>query len=404
MLSVYLAVPTLQGASGGTTTTKVTTTATTTTASGGGSTCAAQWGQCGGKAASIAGPEARETMRRQAIVILKRLVSAPVATLPSVSPASDVRPAPAHLGHSATQTDACRPPTARCDIDTLRRRFTALAMSPAATRWPQVLGIMSRRIIVHNFLLGAASPAHGLQHLANLDAWPIVCAVPTFDTRGEWDPRSLGACGNCAVPDIEARSIASHYSGCYSSAPAYFQRLRRRLVKDSDGTATRRPVRARPSSARSSRRAPHPDLWASVTDTRIDERALFRLCHRVALQLIFVSLHTSLDVRRNFPAHSNDSAARRPVRALGTSSTSTCTSSAFASRASRSECAHAVGARPRLSGSGNRVPKQPTIELFSEGGLCCLSSPLFLCPHRPVLLPPETRHISLQLYTVLPPS
>jgi hypothetical protein len=150
-----------------------------------------------------------------------------------------------------------------------------------------------------------------------------------------------------------------------------FPRRRSPPSADSDGTATRRPVRARPSSAlpfRSSRRAPHPDLWASATDTRIDERALFQLCHRVALQLIFVSLHTSLDVRRNFPAHSNDSAARRPVRALGTSSTSTRTSSPFASRASRSECAHAVGARPRLSGSGNRVRKQPTIELFSERG------------------------------------
>jgi hypothetical protein len=53
----------------------------------------------------------------------------------------------------------------------------------------------------------------------------------TFDTRGEWDPLSLGACGNRAVPDIEARSFASHHFRCYSNAPAYFQRLRRRLVK-----------------------------------------------------------------------------------------------------------------------------------------------------------------------------
>ncbi|KAF7336304.1 hypothetical protein MVEN_02178700 [Mycena venus] len=283
--------------------------------------------------------------------IFKRLVSAPVATSPRVS-----------LTSGSSSDSALQYP--------LRRRLTTLAMyqsclscatptrkSPTATRWPQSvslslsgLGMLSRRIIVTSLLGQRCQPTacnvwrirvHTLScALRRVSAQQIqgsaATNTSTLDTRGEWDPRFLRACGNRTVLDIEARSIASHHSGYYPSAPAYFQRLRHRLVNDSDGAATRRPVRARPSSA-----LPFRSTWSVGTPT--------------------------FGRRRRSPQSTN-------------------------------------GLSPSFPAADAAV-----IELFSERGLCRLSSPSFFRTPRPVLrlLPPEThpnRHISLQLYHVLPPS
>ncbi|KAJ7807544.1 hypothetical protein B0H14DRAFT_1530959 [Mycena olivaceomarginata] len=165
--------------------------------------------------------------------------------------------------------------------------------------------------------------------------------------------------GSRAVPDIGAHSLA------YATPHAadVLHTLRYRLVKDSNDFPAGRPVRARPSGAlpfRSSRTAgaPRAPRTASIGNGHRNRRtALSAEAVAVAPQLTLVSLPSRRTPQ--FPAHSNDSATSRSVRTPGTPSTRTLSASPML-RSSRNECAHASGAHPRLSGSGNGLRKRPT--------------------------------------------
>jgi hypothetical protein len=226
-----------------------------------------------------------------------------------------------------------------------------------------------------------------LQQLANPDARSIVRATPSIFTP---DAGLLG-CRSTLVHDVGGagyltptrESRRSRYRSTlpcpmpHSMMPTCsmpyrlvnfvltFRRHRRSSPPtDSNDFPAGRPVRARPSSAlpfRSSRTAgaPHAPRTAGIGNGHRNRRtALSTEAIAVAPQLILVSLLTSRRTPQ-FPAHSNVSATSRSVRTPGTPSTRTLSASPML-RSSRSECAHASGAHPRLSGSGNGLRKRST--------------------------------------------